>query len=111
MKEIADAIQKDIEAQRVEDDEDPSGVRNLNEDKKNVDSASAVDQLSKELGAHHIWTKTAVASTNVRTDWSCCNMPNSVGWQLCPPRLRDALVVPGAIFRMILEEAAEMTYM
>jgi hypothetical protein len=48
-------------------------------DENNFDSGSTVDQISKELGARHIWNKMVCASINVDTEWSLCNRPDSLG--------------------------------
>jgi hypothetical protein len=54
---------------------------------------------------HAMWEKTEGTSINVRTDWSVCNQPDSVGWSLCPPQLLNALVISVVEDRGILEMA------
>jgi hypothetical protein len=110
VKAVISAVQQQLELDHANDAaktavEEPP--RSVGVGRANVGSASEVDQLSKQQGACNIWAQVEGTFINVRTDWSVCDMSNSVGWNLCPPRLLDALVIPVATCRIILEMAGE----
>jgi hypothetical protein len=95
-------IDIDRAAEEAEDEERREPPSPRGEGRGDVGSGSRCDQLNRERWAPHVWEISEGTSINVKTDWSLCNQPDSVGWNLCPPQLLNAVVISVIKCRRIL---------
>jgi hypothetical protein len=110
-KKLIDQQREDEERCKREDEASEPDLEPDKDDKDNLDSGAALDQISRELEAHQIMKTMVSMSINVGTCWRVCNKPDASGWYICLPHLVDAYVINVAMRRRIVAEVYAMTLM